>query len=169
MKKTLHEIKNGESFKLGKFEFFKLSERNGRASVVLKTPLYNSIFGESNNFKTSEILKALESDFIPELAEIIGAENITEFKTDLLALDGTTYGNIRTKISLPTLDIYRKNKKIFDANSYNVWWWLATADSTTTSYTLCVSPHGNVDRDRSNWRNRAVRPFCIVKSSIFVS
>ena len=52
-------------------------------------------------------------------------------------------------------------------------WWLATAHSTSKHdgdlWVKCVSPRGSVGDGHCGRDISGVRPFCIFKSSIFVS
>ena len=107
--------------------------------------------------------------------EAVGDDNLCSFKTDLTTLDGLkTYGEIESKISLPTMDFYRANVELFDKHKAERWWWLATADSAAPHwredpFVLCVSPRGSIINDIYDSGNGGVRPFCIFKSSIFGS
>ena len=85
----LDEVKNGEIFKIGRFEFIKFSDEDGKVIAVSKDCLFRSRFGNDNNLATSDILKRLNRDILPEIEEVVGAENILEFETDLLSLDGS--------------------------------------------------------------------------------
>ena len=167
------KAKVGETFQIGKYEFIRFPEEQGGVAVVMKDCLFCSKYGEDNNFSKSTILEKLQ----PVLAEIIdqlGAENVMEFETDLLSLDGSAkHGVLRSKISLPTFDFYRKNVKIFDGYNPDFWWWLATPNSTTDhindKWIICVSPLGNVSCVYYYDDCRGVRPFLIFSSSIFES
>lgn len=170
----LSDIKTGETFKIAGIEFIKFSEEDGAVTVVAKDVLFDSAFGSNNNFAQSEILKKLQAEVLPKIEAEVGAENVLEFETDLFSLDGSdVYGKIKTKISLPTLDFYRQNVKIFDKYKPNRWWWLSTPDSTeehsNDSWILCVSPRGRINIDYFHDSGSGVRPFLKFVSSISVS
>ena len=170
----LADVKTAETFKIAGIEFIKFSEEDGVVTAVAKDVLVNSAFGSNNNFAQSEILKKLETEILPKIEAEVGAENVLSFETDLLSLDGSDiYGKIKTKISLPTLDFYRQNVKIFDKYKPNRWWWLSTPDSTeehsNDSWILCVSPRGCIYDDGCIYDSYGVRPFCKFVSSISVS
>ena len=134
--------------------------------------LKKSEFGETNNYADSYIRKSLnESTLIKELKKKFG-DKFVPIETDLLSLDGLDdYGKVGGDIlAIPTIDLYREcRKKIPNLGS---WWWLATPDSTPTGYSSgsvrFVSSGGGV---YYGWcgGSRAVRPFFILKSNIFVS
>lgn len=169
----INEIETGKLFKIGDFEFIKLTEENGEVAAVAKDVAFRSIFGKNNNFAESEVLKKLNTEVLPKIADVAGEENILEHEIDLTSLDGLkTYGSITSKISIPTFDCYRKNVKIFDEHKVDMWWWLATPDTTpehlSNTWCRCVSPVGFIDDDYYG-NDVGVRPFLKFASSIFVS
>lgn len=174
-KKILSEVGVGEVFKVAGFEFIKFYDDNGKTVAVAKDLLFNSEFGDSNNFAESKVLSALKEKVLAKLEKAIGAANVVEHEVDLLSMDGSDkWGKVKTKISLPTFDFYRKHVKIFDRYKVNDWWWLATPETTTNHYNhdywvSCVSPRGLVNCGISRYYDGGVRPFCIFVSSISVS
>ena len=162
------------TFNLGKYEFINFGEENGRVIAVCKDRLFDSRFGDNNDFRSSDIMKRLTEEVLPEIENIVGAENVLEFETDLLSLDGSAkYGVMKSRIGIPTLDFYRKNRAIFEKHKLDKYWWLATPDSTDEYYgdewCVFVSPSGRIGYYDFFDRNRGVRPFLNFKSSIFVS
>lgn len=171
-KKTLAEIAIGELFEVAGIEFIKFADENGQTVAVAKDALFNSTLGQNNNFAASNVKKRLEKEILPRLEEEIGAENIVEHEVDLLSLDGDDkWGKVNCKISIPTFDFYRRNVKIFDKYKPDTWWCLATPYTTSAHYnddlSVCVPPFGCVSY--SSYNDLGVRPFCILKSNIFVS
>ena len=169
----LSDVPVGEIFKIGKYEFIKFGEENGVVTAVNKDCIYNSTYGESNNFAESSILRDLKEGILPEVEAIVGVDNVLEFETDLLSLDGSAkHGVVKSKVSIPTLDFYRKNRAVFEKYKLDEWWWLATPDSTSEYYTdnwcVCVSPSGGIDR-YYYYYYVGVRPFWNFVSSIFES
>lgn len=172
--KILKEIPVGDVFGIGDYKFIKFSEKDGVVTAVSRDILFKSRFGKNNNLRTSDILARLTSEILPKIEEIIGAENVAEFNTDLLSLDGSAkYGVMRSKISIPTFDFYRANRSVFEKYKLDDYWWLATPDSTdeynTKEWCICVSPSGNFGSDRYNCCYCGVRPFWSFVSSISVS
>ena len=163
------------TFQIGEYSFIKFGEENGRVIAVCKDSLFNSRFGNNNNFRESDILKKLIEEVLPKIENAIGAENVVEFETDLLSLDGSAkYGVMKSKISIPTLDFYRRNRAKFEEHKVDGWWWLATPDSTdeydSNAWCLCVSPSGGVCNNYYSCHYcLGVRPFLTFVSSIFVS
>ena len=168
-------VKDGETFEVAGMEFIKFPSVDGMTPAVAKDVLFTSRFGENNNFAESEVLRRLQKDVLPKIVEAVGEENVCSFKTDLTTWDGLkTYGEVESKISLPTMDFYRSNPEIFDKYKADRWWWLATADSAaprwkTDPLVLCVSPLGFICIDNFIRDYGGVRPFCIFEPYIFGS
>ena len=170
----LSEVQVGKTFFIAGIEFIKFNDENGKTAAVSKDVLFKSDFGKNNNFAESSVLRKLEQEVLPKIAAEIGEENICEFETDLISLDGSKkHGKIRSKVSLPTFDFYRNNVEIFDKYKLDCWWWISTPDTTSDhlsdDWIVCVSPLGNIYDDFYRFNNYGVRPFCIFKSNIFVS
>ena len=92
-------------------------------------------------------------------------------QTDLFSHDGLRdYGKCEDMVSLLTYDLYRNNRK--NIKEFDEWFWTCTPNSTPSGggsgNVQYVSSGGRVD---CGWCgcSRAVRPFFILKSSIFVS
>ena len=169
----LSEVKVGQAFTVADIEFVKMVENNEGTVVVAKESVFSSIYGKNNNFAESIILERLNKEILPKIEDVVGAENILEFKTDLTSLDGLkTYGEMTSKISIPTLDFYRDNVELFDKYKLKEWWWLSTPDTTPEHYNdrwcRCVSPVGHVNFV-NYYGNFGVRPVLVFVSDIFVS
>lgn len=126
---------------------------------------------KSSDWKTSELRKYLNEEFLKMVEAEIGAGNLVEFERNLLSLDGQTeYGLCTDKVSLLTVDEYRKYRKYIP--NANKWWWLITPWSNPCNdYSVSVAvvaPSGSVSSYRCSI-SRGVRPFCIFSSSIFES
>ena len=165
--------KDGEIFEIAGMEFIKFPEVDGKVPVVMKDIAFCSKFGDNNDLRSSTARKRMEKEILPQIAEVVGKENMCTVYTDLTTLCGLkTYGVMESFISLPTLDFYRENIEIFDKYKPDTYWWLATPESTKPHdnpyWTLCVSPAGGILID-NDFNCIGVRPFCIFKSSIFES
>lgn len=174
MKKTeLFNINAGDTFKVGGIEFIKFNQDGDKVTAVAKDIVFDSKFGNNNNLAESEVLKRLEKEILPKIADEIGMDNICDITTDLTTLDGLKpYDEMTSKISLPTFDFYRANVHIFDKYKLDSWWWLATPDTAQPHYDpvwiTCVSPRGLI-HNYHYYYDGGVRPFLIFNSSIFVS
>jgi hypothetical protein len=160
---------------IGEYEFIviKTDEKLGTIALLLKDKLgEDMVFGSNNDFRTSDIKERLD-EFAEEISEIIGDENLVEHIVDLTADDGLKcYGTIKAKMSLFTAQMVRENVEILDEFKLGEYWWTCTPYSTpkheNSVWVKCVSPRGFIYYG-SYYRDCGVRPFCIVKSSIFVS
>ena len=173
-KKSLFlNVEDGGIFKIGETDYIKFPDINGKTPVVARHILFVSRFGKDNNLSCSDVIEKLRSKYFPEVITAVGEENVLAFKTDLTALDGLhPYEDLESRVSLPTLDFYRKHVAIFDKYPVDEWWWLATPESAAPHskpwFTLCVSPFGDVGNVNYN-NDNGVRPFYILNSSIFGS
>lgn len=147
---------------------------DGTTAVIRRDLLENTMeFGDSNNdWKESNVRKYLNNDYLKEIEKEFGVDNIVEYTTNLFSLDGLDdYGTCRDKVGLLDIDQYRKYRKVLDEDM-DRWWWLLTPDSTSSGWSaqcvLCVDCDGSVDYCDYDFSG-SVRPFCILKSSIFVS
>ena len=169
----LFDIPIGETFKIGEHEFIVLEHSGDTTAVILKELLYEEKeFGINNNYKNSYV-DDICNEFEYTIADVIGKENLIEHEVDLTADDGLKdYGKIKRKMSLLTANLYRRYVEILDKHKLDKWWWLSTAYSTPThnhtSWIKCVSPRGYIDGNGYG-NDCGVRPFCILKSNIFVS
>ena len=166
------DLKPGDIFKDidGDEWIFLYCEENGNTAILKKTSLKEMKFGSDNNYNGSNIDKYLCDIYLPELERKFGKENIVEHEVDLFSLDGEDdYGAIKRKVSIPTLDIYRYNKKSIK-KYIDKWFWLCTPNSTPSGcgsdVVQCVSSRGDVS---CSWYGGcvAVRPFLILKDSVF--
>ena len=167
-------VKDGDVVRIGNREYIKFPERDGMVPVISKGIQFDSVFGDKNDFRTSKVRKVLEEKCLPEMIEAVGAENICTIRTDLTALTGQKdYGVLESLVSLPTLDFYREYADIFMKYTTDNWWWMATPESMKPAdnpyWTLCVSPSGCIILSNYYGGGGGVRPFYLLKSSIFGS
>lgn len=172
--KRLADYSKGEVVKIGRREFIVLEQEGDRTHLLLKGLLKESAeFGTNNNYDGSNV-DEICNDFAVELINAVGEDNVLPFTVDLTANDGLKcYGTIeRRRAALLTAEQYRRYVYIIDEHKLDKWWWLATPYSTAkhdgTEYALCVSPGGYICY-LSCYDCNGVRPFCILKSNIFVS
>ena len=173
-KKKLADIEVGKPFKVGDLEFVALEHFEEESAVILKEFWQQAQFDEdTNNYAESDIREKLNTDFYNQLSAIVGKDNIVEHSVDLTSDDGRKdYGSCDDYISLLTCDLYRRYVSILDEYRPDDWWWLATPYSTESNgyaaLVRCVYHDGTLIY--VNFINRlGVRPFCILKSNIFVS
>lgn len=124
-----------------------------------------------NNWISSNLRNELNTGFLKKITDELGEDAVIEFDRDLLSMDGQTeYGHCKDRISLLTVDEYRKYRKFLP--NMDKWWWLLTPWSTpangySTTSTV-VSPSGFINGNGCS-NVIGVRPVCIFSSSIFES
>lgn len=126
---------------------------------------------DSNNWISSKLREELNTKFLKKIVDELGEDAVIGFDRDLLSLDGQTeYGHCEDKISLLTVDEYRKYRKLLP--NMPKWWWLITPWSTPVndynSTLAVVSSSGDFNNYNYN-SSIGVRPVCIFSSSIFES
>lgn len=127
---------------------------------------------DSSNWENSNLRDYLNEEFLEKIAAEIGLENIVPFERNLLSLDGQTeYGKCEDKVSLLTVDEYRKYRSLIP-NTKDYWWWLVSPWSTPCNdykrTVAVVSSAGNIINFSCS-NDGGVRPVCIFSSSIFES
>lgn len=170
-KKLLTELSIGDEFRLARATW-KILDITDTGYMCLAEPMDNKRFdSDDNNWKTSNLRSYLNKEFLEKIEEEIGKGNVLEFERNLLSLDGQTeYGTCVDKVSLLTVDEYKKYRKyIPNANKY---WWLITPDSTSCNnqsvVVTVITCSGNVYGECYG-SSSGVRPLCVLNSNIFVS
>lgn len=172
-KKYIGKPEIGKTIELAGMEWLILDKTEKGYFVILngfdgKERAFDSA---SNNWISSKLRNELNTRFLKKITDELGEDAVIEFDRDLLSLDGQTeYGHCKDKISILTVDEYRKYRKFLP--NMGKWWWLLTPWSTpandysTTS--AVVSPSGCIFGSFFD-DDRGVRPVCIFSSSIFES
>jgi len=170
----LADIAVKDTFKIGQHEFVVL-EHSGDTTAVIRKDLLGerTAFGENNNYAGSHV-DEICNQFATEIEAVIGKENLVEHTVDLTADDGLKdYGTVKRGMSLLTAGQYRRYVEILDKHKVDAWWWLATPYRAPTHendcWVKCVAPSGCIGNFNYCFGNNGVRPFCILKSNIFVS
>ena len=165
-------LKIGDTFELAGTVWKILDITNDGYSCLADSIKETEFDSESNNWVNSNLRDYLVTEFLDKLKEEIGEDNILQRERDLLSLDGQTeYGKAYEKVSLLTVDEYRKYRSLIP-NTEDDWWWLITPWSTPCNEyktgVASVSPSGDIN-DYGCYYDYGVRPFCIFSSSIFES
>lgn len=167
---NLLSLRPGDTFKSSdNTEYIVLEQfTNNQTAVIRKELLEGSMeFGSDNNWKTSSIRKFLNGEYLKKIEETFGNGRIVDHMVDLLSLDGLDdYETSLDKVSMLTIDQYRKYRKALGKNIGN-WWWLITPNSTSSGnavrYVQCVRSNGDVFCNGCDYA-RGVRPFFILQS-----
>lgn len=179
MKKDIEELKKGdkkapepgEVIEIADISWVILDKTEQGYVALAEKKIDSREFGKNNDWKESGIREYLNGEFAEMIEKKIGCE-LPEFERNLFSMDGQTeYGFCSDKVSLISVDEYRKYRR-FIPNGKDDFWWTITPDSTKCNNdTTCirvVSPSGFIFNCNCNC-NFGVRPFCIFPSSIFES
>lgn len=162
----------GDTFELADTTW-KILDITGAGYICLADNIEERQFdSDSSNWENSNLRDYLNEEFLEKIAAEIGLENIVPFERDLLSLDGQTeYGKCEDKVSLLTVDEYRKYRSLIP-NTKDYWWWLVSPWSTPCNdyymSVAVVSSAGNFNYVSCD-SYVGVRPVCIFSSSIFES
>ena len=161
MQKKIKEIKPGEVFIFGGYEWIKLEDG---LSITKDTVTEKEFDSDCNNSYTTSKVKCYLSDaFMDYLCED-GADisSFDFFPLDLTADDGTKeYAPYKVIIGMLTADQYRKNRHLLEPISDS--WWLATPKSYTpkNNDTVIYVDSDGALRDEFVWiQGHGVRPVC---------
>lgn len=176
-KVKLCELHPGDTFKIGDHDFIVLFQDDFTKTtrVISKGFMAENIeFDEDiRDYSKSNLRKVIEEDIQPIIEAEVGAENIVEDSVDLTSVDMQhEFESCTCKVRPITFDEARKYNDLLVNNELNDWWWTCTPWSTAErgwKYSIAVvASSGYFILGICN-DFRGVRPFCILKSNIFVS
>ena len=170
----LSELAAGEEFCTEIGNFIVLEQLEGSTKVITKGLYLKSIeFDQSStDYKNSDLKKICDGKIYEKFCEVFGKENIIQHEVDLTTLDGQqAYGTAECYVRPLTFDEARKYNALLVNKELPKWYWTCTAWSTAdrgwARSVSVVSSSGDIDCGDCN--GGGVRPFCILKSNIFVS
>ena len=174
-KVQLSTLNPGEVFKIGEHDFIVLEQCGERTAVISKGFMAGNVKfdDDSRNYKESNLKKVIENQIQPVIEEEVGAKNLIEHCTDLTSVDmQDEFRGFKCKVRPITFDEARLYNNLLVNKNLNDWWWTCTPWSTEDrgwKYSIAVvAPAGNVFNGYC-YGSDGVRPFCILKSNIFVS
>lgn len=174
-KVELSTLYPGETFKIGEHDFIVLEQTQDHTMVISKGFMSEDVvFDEkSRDYNTSNLKRLIEDRIQPVIEAAVGAENLVEEVVELTSVDmQSEFCSLSCKVRPLTFDEARKYNHLIADKSLDDWWWTCTPWSTAErgwEYSIAVvSPSGYVSHYVCN-SNGGVRPFCILKSNIFVS
>lgn len=174
-KVQLSALNPRDVFKIGEHDFIVLEQKQEQTMVISKGFMAEDkkFDDDSRDYNESSLKNLIESSIQPIIENAVGADNIIEHEVDLTSADmQNEFGGYICKVRPITFDEARKYNDLLVNKDLDDWWWTCTPWSTkergyTYSITV-VSPSGLI-RNRICINCNGVRPFCILKSSIFVS
>lgn len=165
------EPKAGNQFELAGLKWKILDVLDSGCMCLAEKSELTRFDPDINDWRISELRQHLNSDLLEKIENEIGEENVIKFERDLLSVDGQNqYRACKDKVSLLTLDEYRKYRSLIPNEEY--YWWLLTPWSTgCNGYSLGVTvvlPSGFLSYGLCSV-SYGVRPVCIFSPSIFES
>ena len=174
-KVQLGSLKLGETFKIGEHDFIVLDHDDGTTKVISKNFMKKNVVYDDNcrDYKRSNLRKVMEKEILPVIAKEVGANNLVAHTVNLTSVDmQKEFEPCECLVRPLTFDEVRKYNDLLVNKELNNWWWTCTPWSTEErewKYGIAVvSPSGGFDYCGCG-DDYGVRPFCILKSNIFVS
>ncbi len=171
--KQAKDLQMKEGISVAGITWSKFAEDNeGNAYMLADEKICDMEFGENNDWRESKIRNnKLNEEMFQKIISELGEDALVTIQTDLFSHDGLKdYGQCEDMVSLLTYDLYRNNRE--NIKDFDEWFWTCTPDSTpsgcSSGLVQYVYSRGYVG---CGWcdSSGAVRPFFILKSSIFVS
>lgn len=174
-KVMLKDIPVGGKFDTGIGRFIVLEQKENYTAVITED-LYREdvkFDDDCTDYKKSPLRELCEGEILNEFVAEFGEDNICENEAGLVTVDGQeVFGKLLTKVRPLTFDEAREYNDLLVNKDLPDWYWTCTPWSTKErgwKYSVAVvSPSGDVCND-CYCSSRGVRPFCILKSNIFVS
>lgn len=174
-KVMLKDIPVGGKFDTGIGRFIVLEQKED-CTVVITENLYREdvkFDDDCTDYKKSSLRELCEGEILNEFVAEFGEDNICENEAGLVTVDGQeVFGKLLTKVRPVTFDEGRKYNELLVNKELPDWYWTCTSWSTKErgwEYSVAVvSPSGLIRNDYYDYSD-GVRPFCILKSNIFVS
>lgn len=173
-KVALSILKRGDVFQTTGKRKYKVLEQYGDTTKIISLDLVkeNVEFGDTSDYKTSNVKELCDTEILKDFEKEFGAENVETHTADIITADGQKLGTVDCKIRPITFDEAREYTDITPNKDLCDWYWTLSPWSTEErgwkNSVAVVSPSGYFSRS-SYCSGYGVRPVCILKSNIFVS
>lgn len=176
-KVQLCELHPGDTFKIGDHDFIVLDQNEYAETTAVISKGFmaeNIVFDDdTRDYSKSNLRKVIEEKIQPIIESEVGAENIVEDSADLTSVDmQEEFSRFKCKVRPITFDEARQYNDLLVDNKLDDWWWTCTPWSTAErgwEYSIAVVASSGYIGVGSCDNRVGVRPFCILKSNIFVS
>ena len=163
MNEKINVLSAGERFTFKGFEWVALGEMEGGVLAIMTDIWRDMKFREDgyNDYKDSDVRKALLSDLLP----VLGEKNLLPHTVDLLSDDGIDlYGMVQDRVFILNCDEYRKFRKHMP--QYSDWVWTCTPwdidpDSGNGNSVRGIVTTGTLDYNYA-FNNSGIAPACIL-------
>lgn len=176
-KVVLSSLKPGETFMIGEHEFIVLEQSYGMTNVISKNLMAENVRfdGDTRDYNKSALKRYIEKEIRPIILENVGAGNLVEHSVALTSVDNQNeFNDCICEVRPITFDEAREYNDLLVNEDLTDYYWTITPWSTAErgfKYAIVViSPSGHIDYSLCGSSSGVgVRPFCILKSNIFVS
>lgn len=173
-KVILGSLKPGETFMIGEHEFIVLEQNYETTNVISKNIMAENVQFDKNtkDYNKSSLKRYIEEKIRPIILENIGAGNFVEHSVALTSVDNQSeFNDCICDIRPITFDEAREYNDLLVNEDLPEYYWTITPWSTSErgwNSISVVSPSGYFNYSFCYYYC-GVRPFCILKSNIFVS
>ena len=174
-KVVLSSLKPGETFMIGEHEFIVLEQNYGTTNVISKNLMAQNVLfdGDTRDYNKSALKKYIDEKIKPIILENVGAGNLVEHSVPLTSVDNQNeFNDCICEVRPITFDEAREYNDLLVNEDLPDYYWTLTPWSTDErglKYAIAiVSPSGGIINSNCDY-DGGVRPFCILKSNIFVS
>ena len=172
-KVVLSSLKPGETFMIGEYEFIVLEQNYETTNVISKNLMSENVQFDKNtkDYNKSALKRYIEEEIRPIILENIGAGNLVEHSVALTSVDNQSeFNDCICDIRPITFDEAREYNDLLVNEDLPEYYWTITPWSTSErgwNSIAVVSQSGRIVSFNC-YNFIGVRPFCILKSNIFV-
>lgn len=173
-KVVLSYLKPGETFMIGEHEFIVLEQNYETTNVISKNLMAENVRfdGETIDYNKSSLKKYIEEKIRPIILENIGAGNLIEHSVALTSVDNQSeFNDCICDIRPITFDEAREYNDLLVNEDLPDYYWTITPWTTLKRewlYSMAVVSPSGYFNNINCFYYYGVRPFCILKSNIFV-
>lgn len=174
-KVMLSEIPAGEKFTTDIGKFIVL-EQCGDCTKIITEDLYRKnvrFDDDTRNYAKSKLRKLCDGEIYEEFAGVFGADNTIPLPVKLTSVDmQNEFEPVDCKVRPITFDEAREYNDFLVNKELPDWYWTCTPWSTEErgwKYSIAVVAPSGIIGSCDYISSCCVRPFCILKSNIFVS
>ena len=174
-KVILGSLKPGETFMIGEHEFIVLEQNYETTNVISQNLMAENVRfdGETIDYNKSSLKKDIEEKIRPIILENIGAGNLIEHSVALTSVDNQSeFNDCICDIRPITFDEAREYNNLLVNEDLPDYYWTITPWTTSKIewwYSMAVVSPSGYFNNINCFYYYGVRPFCILKSNIFVS
>lgn len=169
------DLSRGDKFEnvIGKFIVLENDKEQGWVKVQQDCFYESDVVFDSDscNYIESDLKDKFDGEITDKYMEVFG-DALVEHEVNLKSVDMQDYGSFTCKVRPITFDEARQYNDLLVKEDIGDWWWTCTPWSTEKrgwEYSVSVvSPSGRIGSNVC-CNCRGVRPFCILKSDLFVS